>query len=330
MSNRRTFLKNFSLLTLGGLAGEKALASNHSFFNGSEVPSVMNTEGKKQMGLQTYSSGQELLKDMPNGLKRLAKMGYTELEIFGYRGDSGKFGDYSRANTTFIAAKDYFQMAEDAGLLITSSHLTPSIQEYTAENMPKFDEFWKKATDVHFNMNVKYMVQPSLPRIQSEDDAKRVAEIFNRAGEITKQAGITWGYHNHSNEFKTISKDGVQDIPKSPFEKPQGPFIEELFLKNTDPDKVVFELDVYWAMMAQQDPVEWINKYSQRYKLLHIKDRWIIGDSGMLNFANIFKAGYKNGMTNYFVELEGNPENKVQFEGVEKSAMYLKKASFVK
>jgi sugar phosphate isomerase/epimerase len=83
-------------------------------------------------------------------------------------------------------------------------------------------------------------------------------------------------------------------------------------------------------MMAQQDPVEWINKYSQRYKLLHIKDRWIIGDSGMLNFANIFKAGYKNGMTNYFVELEGNPENKVQFEGVEKSAMYFKKASFVK
>jgi hypothetical protein len=191
----------------------------------------MNTEGKKQMGLQTYSLGQELLKDMPNGLKRLAKWVTLNWRSSVIEEIQVKFGDYSRTNTTFIAAKDYFHMAEDAGLLITSSHLTPSIQEYTAENMPKFDEFWKKATDVHFNMNVKYMVQPSLPRIQSEDDAKRVAEIFNRAGEITKQAGITWGYHNHSNEFKTISKDGVQDIPKSPFEKPQGPFIEELFLE---------------------------------------------------------------------------------------------------
>ena len=330
MSNRRTFLKNLSLISLSGFVGERAFASNQPSFMGSEIPSVMNTEGKKQMGLQTYSLGQELLKDMPNGLKRLAKMGYTELEIFGYKEDSGKFGDYSRTNTTFIDPQNYFDMADNAGLVITSSHLTPMIQDYTKENMPKFEEFWKKATDVHFKLNAKYMVQPSLPRIQSEDDAKRVADIFNRAGEITKEANITFGYHNHSNEFKTISKDGVQDIPKSPFEKPQGPFIEELLLKNTDPEKVSFELDVYWAMMAQQDPVEWIRKYPKRFKLLHIKDRWIIGDSGMLNFANIFKAGYQNGMTNYFVELEGNPDNRSQFEGVEQSAMYLKKASFVK
>ena len=164
--------------------------------------------------------------------------------------------------------------------------------------MPKFDEFWKKATDVQYECEIHGTAE-SAARIQSEDDAKRVAGIFNRAGEITKQAGITWDIITTAMSSRPSQKMACR-IFQSPFEAHQGPSIEELFLKNTDPDKVVFELDVYWAMMAQQDPVEWINKYSQRYKLLHIKDRWIIGDSGMLNFANIFKAGYKNGMTNYF------------------------------
>lgn len=50
---------------------------------------------REKMGLQTYSLGQELLQDMPNGLNRLAKAGYTDLEIFGYREDTGKFGDYN-------------------------------------------------------------------------------------------------------------------------------------------------------------------------------------------------------------------------------------------
>ena len=61
----------------------------------------------KKMGLQTYSLGQELLKDLPNGLQRLKKMGYTDLEIFGYRPDTGKFGDYNPQNKLFISAKEY-------------------------------------------------------------------------------------------------------------------------------------------------------------------------------------------------------------------------------
>ena len=99
-------------------------------------------------------------------------------------------------------------MVDDAGLRISSSHLTPSLREYPKENMPKFDEFWKKATDIHAELGVSCMVQPSLPRIENEDDAKVVSEIFNRAGEITKKDGILWGYHNHSNEFKRVLKAG--------------------------------------------------------------------------------------------------------------------------
>ena len=92
----------------------------------------------------------------------------------------------------------------------------------------------------------------------------------------------------------------------------------------------MFELDVYWAVMGQQDPLEWLEDYPDRFKLLHIKDRWIIGDSGMMNFPNIFKKGYEIGILGYYVELEGDRKGRTQFEGVEKSAQYLQSADFVK
>ena len=270
MTDRRTFLRNISLLTLGGIASQKVMASNPT----RSIPAtdaISSATAGKKMGLQTYSLGQELLQDMPNGLNRLAKAGYTDLEIFGYREDTGKFGDYNPKNTTFIASKDYKKMVDDAGLRISSSHLTPSLREYTKENMPKFDEFWKKATDIHAELGVSCMVQPSLPRIENEDDAKVVSEIFNRAGEITKKAGILWGYHNHSNEFKRVLKAGEKpEQNPNPWAPPKGTYIEELFLKNTDPDKVMFELDVYWAVMGQQDPVEWMEKRAARLWELQI------------------------------------------------------------
>lgn len=84
MTDRRTFLRNISLLTLGGIASQKVMASNPT----RSIPAtdaISSATAGKKMGLQTYSLGQELLQDMPNGLNRLAKAGYTDLEIFGYR-----------------------------------------------------------------------------------------------------------------------------------------------------------------------------------------------------------------------------------------------------
>lgn len=331
MSTRRSFLKNMSLLTLGGLASRQAMASSNTLINTDHAAAVTAPTAKKQMGLQTYSLGEDLLKDLPGGLQRLAKMGFTELELFGYQENTGKFGTYSKENQLFFSAKEYKKMADDAGLKITSSHLTPMLRDYTPANLSKFNDFWKKATDIHAEMGVKCMVQPSLPKIENEDDAKRVCDIFNSAGEITNKAGILWGYHNHNNEFKRVLKAGEKPDPNAKPWEPQGTFIEELFMKNTDPDKVMFELDVYWTVMGQQDPLDWMEDYANRIKLLHIKDRWILGDSGMMNFPNIFKKAYEIGILGYYVELEGDQrKHRPQFEGVEASARYLQNADFVK
>ncbi|MGP1436570.1 MAG: sugar phosphate isomerase/epimerase family protein [Phocaeicola sp.] len=311
MVNRRTFLKGMSALAMSGLA-VKADAAKH-FFSADSIHAVKD---QKHIGLQTYSLAGKLEKDLSTGMDRIAKMGYTELEICGYRGDTGDFGGFT--------AQEYRTAAENAGLKITGSHLNPPVRKYTRENLSQISDFWKKAVEMHHELGVRNMVQPGLPQIETEDDAKLVAEVYNNAGEISNAAGILWGYHNHSGEFRKVANAGV-DAQK------EGKYIEEIFLKNTDPEKVIFELDCYWAVMGQQDPCEWLEDYSGRYKLLHIKDRWILGDSGMMNFEKIFNVAYKNGLIGFYVELERDRRfNRDQWDGVEASAKYLLSKDFVK
>lgn len=327
MTSRRSFIKTAAAITAGAAVSPNILASEKILGAPSFAPAA-----QKQIGLQTYSLGAELLKDLPGGLAKLAKAGYTELELFGYSEKDKGFGTYSREGSIIVSMADYKKAAADAGIKITGSHVNPTVRDYTKENFAQFDEFWKKAADLHAELGVKSMVQPSLPRIQNEDDAKLVAEIFNRAGEISSKAGLLWGYHNHSQEFQRVPKAGEQpqQAPQGPGpRRPSGEFIEKLFIENTDPSKVFFELDVYWAVMGQQDPVEWINNYPDRFKLLHIKDRWIINDSGMMNFPNIFAAGYKAGILGFYVEVEDGPAGR-QFEGVLTSGEFLKNAPYVK
>lgn len=89
-------------------------------------------------------------------------------------------------------------------------------------------------------------------------------------------------------------------------------------------------MDVYWTVIGQNDPVEYMKKYPDRIQLLHIKDRAILGQSGFMNFEKIFEQAYKNKIKEYYVELEGMPDNRTQFEGVKDCAAYLLKARFVK
>ena len=80
----------------------------------------------------------------------------------------------------------------------------------------------------------------------------------------------------------------------------------------------------------------YLQKYADRIKMLHIKDEFVIGESGKINFEGIFKQFYKNGYKDFVVEQEGAPGNSQaerfakMWEGVAKSANYLEAAKFVK
>ncbi|KAA6312291.1 Inosose dehydratase [termite gut metagenome] len=318
MINRRTFLRNASLLTLGGILTGKA---GRVTANPLISSIVAQPNASKVIGLQIYSLGRELYPDVAGGLKKVARMGYSTIELAGY-GSNGKINNVEMA--------DFKKMADDAGLKILSSHLNPPVSEYTASNKQQILDFWKKATDDHAKIGIKYLVQPGQPSTRSVEEVSYVGEIFNEAGKVVKAGGLSFGYHNHDLEFARVVPGGKEMITGRRFPRTTGiEIIYDALVRQTDPSLVLFELDVYWIIMGQQDPVEYMRKYADRIKLLHIKDKAVLGESGMMNFEQIFKQAYANGITDYFVELENVPAG-TQFEGAKGCVDYLLKANFVR
>jgi hypothetical protein len=186
METKRDFLKKLSLLTVGGfMAGSVApvLASSKS------TPAVA---GKKSIGLQIYSLGKELTDNVPSGMKKIAEIGYSTIELAGY--GNRKMGQYE--------VGEYRKIVDEAGLKITSSHVNPPERKFTKENVSKISDFWKQAVEDHVKLGVKLLVQPMMPSIESHEDAKLVCEVFNNAGEISKAAGIKWSLNGLQNLAK--------------------------------------------------------------------------------------------------------------------------------
>ena len=311
MINRRNFLRNASLLTLGGLMTGKAGTLQAA------TPVTTETTATKSLGLQIYSLGGELTKDVPAGMKKIKENGYSTLELAGY--NDGKISG--------MDMMEFKKIAEDNGLKITSSHVNPPTGTYTPENRQSIMEFWKKTADDHAKLGVKYLVQPGQPSTRSVEEVGYVCDIFNEAGKVIKAAGIPFGYHNHDFEFAKVVPGGKEAV----FGRHnKGDIIYDLFLKGTDPSLVFFEMDVYWTVIGQNDPVEYMKKYADRIKLLHIKDRAILGQSGFMNFEMIFKQANENKIKEFYVELEGMPDGRSQFDGVKGCADYLLEAPFVK
>ena len=321
MLNRRNFLKNTSLLTAGGLLAGKTNVAKASTMVASQA------NASKNFGLQIYSltvrNGQEFTQNIPGGLKRVAQMGYTSIELAGYNAE-GRIGAVPMA--------EFKKYADDAGLKIVSTHVNPPMSEFTKNNFEQIKEFWKKASDHHAAIGCKYIIQPGQPSTRSTEEVAFVGEVFNEAGKIAKAAGLIFGYHNHSGEYASVVPRGREILPtRWPWGSlPEGTkMIYDGLLEATDPSLVIFENDVYWTVMGQQDPVAYMKKYANRIRVLHIKDIAVLGESGMMNFQKIFETAYANGITDFIVELEGFSAG-TQFEGVKGCADYLLNAPFVK
>ena len=330
--NRRNFLKGASMLSLGALAACQTKEA---------VPAepVINTN--KGLGLQTYTLGPELYAgNLSDNLARIRKMGIKNLELAGYNADSHTIGE--------VSLDDFKKAADDNDLKIVSSHVTPGVlmaglfqrpgapaakPKTVPEMKPEVVEFWKPVAEDHAKLGCQYLVQPMMPPmgVTNVEKAKQFADLLNVSGETVKAtSGLQFGYHNHNMEMAKVSETSTASVLGDLFSGLRdGQIIEDLYMDNTDPANVIFELDVYWTVMGQQDPVEWLTNRADRIHMLHIKDRMVLGASGMLNFKNIFDKFYANGRQYFFIEIEDTNSGK-QFERLEQSALYLNTSDFVK
>jgi len=88
----------------------------------------------------------------------------------------------------------------------------------------------------------------------------------------------------------------------------------DLLLSETDPDKVLIELDLYWITRGGGDPFTYFEKHPGRYPLCHVKDMNDDGSmadvgAGNIDFAEIFAASESAGFQHYYVERDDPPDS---------------------
>ncbi|MGZ4049340.1 MAG: TIM barrel protein, partial [Bacteroidia bacterium] len=172
-------------------------------------------------------------------------------------------------------------------------------------------------------LGAKYVMCAWIPHnggIFTLENAKNAADVFNKAGKILKDSGLILCYHAHGYEFQ-------------PYEN--GTLLDYLF-KNTNPQYVSFEMDIFWMQFGGGDPVALLKKYGNRWKLMHLKDmrKGTVKDltggtstdndvtlgTGEINIPAILKEAKKIGIKHYFIEDESNYVN----AHVPQSIVYLK------
>jgi len=285
-TNRREFIQQASLLSAGLMI----------------KPALLLPKLHKKVGLQLYTVREQIAKDVPGVLAKVAQAGYTNVEPNGYTRKDKFWGMDAKA----------FKAILDANNLITTSGLY-GIDIGGEKDLDDLKHF----ADVANILGEKYVVIPWIfeEYRKTADDYKVLADKMNKAGEATKAVGVHLAYHNHNFEFTDMGggKNGY-----------------ELLLSNTDPALVKMEMDIYWIVRGGADPVELFKQHPGRFSLLHVKDmdksnnniNTEIG-TGTIDFKKIFSYQKLAGVDYAFVEQENFAMD--WDKSISISANYLKK-----
>lgn len=239
------------------------------------------------IGLQLYTVRDQMKKDFFGTLAKVARIGYNDVEFAGYFG---------------YDAKAVRAALKQNGLVSTSSHI----------GFPELGKSWDTIIEDAQTIGQKYLICPWIDeKKRTISGYKEVAELFNKAGEQAKKAGLQFGYHNHDFEFPPI--DG------------QVPY--DLLIKETDPRLVKMEMDVFWITNAGKDPVSYFRRYPGRFSLLHIKDRDAAGKmvdvgKGVIPWKSILARRQLAGVKHIYVEHDDPAD---PFASIRASYQYLKR-----
>lgn len=246
--NRREFLRNTSLAATAPLLLSELVACNSSSTSDetqtdSTITAISATPSVNEFGIQLWTVRDDIAKDTKGTLKTLSDYGYKFIESFSHKGPEIFCG---------MKPKEFKAYLDSINLTIYSSHCDPI---YTFD-LKREDEF-KKLADDAASIGMTHLFNPYMgDKIKTLNDVKKATEGLNRCGEICKKAGLKYGYHNHHYAFEKI----------------EGQYPEAIFLSESNPDSVDFEMDIYWLVATGQDPIEWLKKYPNRFRYCHLKD----------------------------------------------------------
>lgn len=249
------------------------------------------------IGLQLYSFRNEFKTDVPGTLQKISAMGIRQIEGGGTYGlplDSFKHLLAKNHLTTISVGADY-------------KDLETNVQAVVA-NATAF--------------GAKYVMCAWVPHSAAFtiDDANKAIAVFNKAGKILKENGITFCYHAHGYEFGPYHNGTLFNYMAS----------------KMNPAYANFEMDVFWVKHPGQEPIALLKKYPGRFPLMHLKDRKpgtpgnqdgraddesnVVLGAGDVGIADIMKVAKKYGVKYYFIE----DESPRSMEQVPQSLAFLK------
>lgn len=233
-------------------------------------------------GVVSFTFRAQFQEDVPGTLDLIKNMGITNIEF------SNLFGKTAQEIRTLL---------DERGMVCTSygvgyNRLVNDIEEVAEEAKI---------------LGAKYVRVASIPYQRPEftiEDAKRAVEDFNRGGKKLNEEGLYFSYHNHGFEFWPY-EDGT---------------LFDYIVQNTDPRYVSFEMDLMWTIFPGQDPVALLERYPERFRLMHLKDlrKGVTGDlsgstssendvvlgTGQIDFPAVLRAAQKTNIEYYYIEDE--------------------------
>lgn len=241
---------------------------------------------KSPVGVQLYSFRKQFANDVRGTFQQVKDMGITQVETAGFYG---------------MSVEDFKKTLDEFGLKAVGTGA--SFQELSDET--KLKEIIKNAKILGSKNIVCAWIDHQGTQF-TINDINKAAEVFNKAGKLLAQNGLSFLYHAHGFEFRSYKDHYLMD---------------ELMTK-TNPQYANFEMDIYWVSHPFQNPVTWLKKYPTRWKAMHIKDRRkgiernengnsdvendVIVGTGDLYMADIIKQARKNGMKYFFIEDESS------------------------
>jgi sugar phosphate isomerase/epimerase len=188
-----------------------------------------------RVGLELYSVRHAMQKDPERTLAAVRDAGYTDVELL------WSFNNFGRTPQQVRATLDQL------GLRAPSAHISPA----TLTNG------WDHALDTAKLLGQQYLIVPDFSEsAKTLDDWRQWADRFNTAGAAARKAGLWLAFHNEPNHVKPI--DG-----KVPY---------DIFVERTDPSAVRLQLDIGNMVMGGGDPMQYLQRYGDRYWTFHVKD----------------------------------------------------------
>lgn len=249
------------------------------------------------IGIELYSFRNQFKNDVAGTLQKISLMGFREVE----------------SHSTYGLSIDSFNTLLKKNNLTTVSI---GVEFKELETNPQAVADKAKA------LGARYVVCFWIPHNGNEftfENAKNAVEVFNAAGKVLKENGLSFCYHPHGYEFRPYEQTTLFDY----------------MMKNMKRKYANFQMDVFWIKHPGQDPVALLKKHKKRFLLMHLKDRKpgtpgnqngqadvesnVILGTGDVNIEAIMKQAKKSRIKHYFIE----DESSRSMEQVPRSVAYL-------